>query len=51
MPASELQGMIQDPVLVRFIFEERNYSADELVGIVQRIKQWGDSGGSPRNVD
>ena len=43
MPASELQAMIQDPVLVRFIFEERKYSADELVGIVQRIKQWGES--------
>ena len=51
MPASELQGMIQDPVLVRFIFEERNYSPDELVGIVQRIKQWGESGGTSRNVD
>jgi len=51
MPASELQAMIQDPVLVRFIFEERKYSADELVGIVQRIKQWGETGGASRNVD
>ena len=45
MPASELQGMIRDPVLVRFIFEERKYRPDELVGIVRRIKQWGESGG------
>ena len=37
MPASELQGMIRDPVLVRFLFEERNYRPDELVGIVRRI--------------
>ena len=52
MPASELQGMIRDPVLVRFIFEERKYRPDELVGIVRRIKQWGESaGGVSANVD
>jgi len=51
MPASELQGMIRDPVLVRFLFEERNYRPDELVGIVRRIKQWGDSGGVAKVVD
>ena len=43
MPAAELQHLIRDPVLVRFIFEERKYRADELVGIVRRIKQWGES--------
>ena len=51
LPASELQGMIRDPVLVRFLFEERNYRPDELVGIVRRIKQWGEAGGSTRVVD
>ena len=52
MPAAELQGMIRDPVLVRFIFEERKYRPDELVGIVRRIKQWGESGGGVSgNVD
>ena len=51
MPASELQEMIRDPVLVRFLFEERNYRPDELVGIVRRIKQWGETGGSTRVVD
>ena len=51
MPASELQGMIRDPVLVRFLFEERNYRPDELVGIVRRIKQWGESGGVTKVVD
>ena len=51
MPASELQEMIRDPVLVRFLFEERNYRPDELVGIVRRIKQWGEAGGSTRVVD
>ena len=43
IPAAELQNLIRDPVLVRFIFEERKYRADELVGIVRRIKQWGES--------
>jgi len=43
--------MIRDPVLVRFLFEERNYRPDELVGIVRRIKQWGEKGGSTRIVD
>ena len=51
MPASELQVMIGDPVLVRFLFEERNYRPDELVGIVRRIKQWGEAGGVTRIVD
>jgi len=41
LPAAELQQMIRDPVLVRFIFEDRRYRPDELVGIVKRIKQWG----------
>lgn len=51
MPASELQGLISDPVLVRFLFEERKYQPDELVGIVRRIKQWGEAGGVTRVVD
>ncbi|MDP6220342.1 MAG: hypothetical protein QGF28_00070 [Candidatus Thalassarchaeaceae archaeon] len=41
LPAAELQQMIRDPVLIRFIFEDRRYRPDELVGIVKRIKQWG----------
>jgi hypothetical protein len=47
LPAAELQQMVRDPVLIRFIFEDRRYRPDELVGIVKRIKQWGaiDSGG------
>ena len=43
MPAAELQNLIRDPVLVRFIFEEMKYRADALVGIGRRIKQWGES--------
>jgi hypothetical protein len=41
LPAAELQRMVEDPVLVRFIFEDRRYKPDELVGLVKRIKEWG----------
>ena len=41
LPARELQGMIQDPVLVKFVFENRNYSLEQTVAIVKRIKVWG----------
>ena len=41
LPAVELQRMIDDPILVNFIFEDRRYKADELVGIIKRIKEWG----------
>ena len=41
LPASELQRMVEDPVLTKFIFEDRRYKPDELVGIVKRIKEWG----------
>jgi hypothetical protein len=41
LPAAELQSMVEDPILVRFIFEDRRYKPDELVGLVKRIKEWG----------
>jgi hypothetical protein len=41
LPARELQGMITDPVLVKFVFENRNYSLEQTVAIVKRIKVWG----------
>jgi hypothetical protein len=41
LPATELQKMIQDPVLVKFIFEDRRYSQQELVAVVKRVKAWG----------
>ena len=41
MPASELQRMVEDPILVNFLFEDRRYKPDELVGIIKRIKEWG----------
>ena len=46
LPAVELQRMVDDPVLVNFIFEDRRYKPDELVGVIKRIKEWGrtDSG-------
>jgi hypothetical protein len=41
MPATELQKMISDPVLIKFVFENRDYSLEQLVTIVKRIKAWG----------
>ncbi len=41
LPAVELQRMVEDPVLVNFIFEDRRYKPDELVGVIKRIKEWG----------
>ena len=41
LPARDLQGMISDPVLVKFVFENRNYSLEQTVAIVKRIKVWG----------
>ncbi len=41
LPAVELQKMIEDPILVQFIFEDRRYKTEELVGIIKKIKEWG----------
>ena len=41
LPAAELQRIVDDPVLVQFIFEDRRYKPDELVGIIKRISAWG----------
>ena len=41
LPARELQSMINDPVLVKFVFENKNYSLEQTVAIVKRIKVWG----------
>nr|AIE99358.1 hypothetical protein [uncultured marine group II/III euryarchaeote KM3_109_G01] len=44
LPARELQTMINDPVLVKFVFEDRNYSMEQLVAVVKRVKMWGRGG-------
>ena len=41
LPAAELQRMVDDKVLTDFLFNDRRYKTDELVGIVKRIKDWG----------
>ncbi len=43
LPARELQSMINDPVLVKFVFENKKYSLEQTVAIVKRIKVWGRS--------
>jgi hypothetical protein len=41
MPARELQSLIKDPVLEKFVFEKRQYSLEQMVTIVKRVKAWG----------
>ena len=41
LPARELQKMVNDPVLVKFIFEDRRYSMEEVIAVIKRIKTWG----------
>ena len=41
MPARELQEMIIDPVLIKFVFENREFSLEQMVTIVKRVKAWG----------
>lgn len=41
LPARELQRMIGDQVLVKFVFEDRRYSLEQLVAVVKRVKMWG----------
>ena len=41
LPAAQLQKMVDDKVLTDFIFNDRRYKTDELVGIVKKIKHWG----------
>jgi hypothetical protein len=48
MPARELQSLIKDPVLEKFVFEKRQYSLEQMVTIVKRVKAWG--AGSKRVV-
>ena len=38
---ARLQKMVDDKVLTDFIFNDRRYKTDELVGIVKKIKHWG----------
>ena len=40
MPAQELQDLIKDPVLVKFVFENKKYDLEQTVAIVKRIKAW-----------
>ena len=40
MPAQELQQMINDPMLVKFVFENKKYDLEQTVAIVKRIKAW-----------
>ena len=41
MPAKELVGLINDPILAKFAIEPGKYSLEQTVSVVKRIKAWG----------
>ena len=41
MPAKELVGLINDPVLAKFAIEPGKYSLEQTVSVVKRVKSWG----------
>lgn len=41
MPAKELVGLINDPVLAKFAIEPSKYSLEQTVSVVKRVKAWG----------
>ena len=41
MPAKELVGLINDPVLAKFAIEPSKYSLEQIVSVVKRVKAWG----------
>ena len=40
MPAQQLQELIKDPQLIKFVFENKKYDLEQTVAIVKRIKAW-----------
>ena len=41
LSSEDLQSLVDDPVLLRFIYDNRRYKTEELVGIVKRMREWG----------
>ena len=41
LSSEDLQALVEDPVLIRFIYDNRRYKTEELVAIVKRMKEWG----------
>ena len=41
LSSEELQALVEDPLLIRFIYDNRRYKTEELVAIVKRMKEWG----------
>ncbi|HJN56127.1 MAG TPA: hypothetical protein QF646_07060, partial [Candidatus Poseidoniales archaeon] len=37
----DLQELIKDPLLVKFVFEDRDYSLEQLVTVIKRVKSLG----------
>ena len=43
----ELQTLVDDQVLLRFIYDNRKYKTQELVAIVKRMREWGPDDNEP----
>ena len=41
LSSEELKDLVDDQVLLRFIYDNRRYKTQELVGIVKRMREWG----------
>jgi hypothetical protein len=47
LSSEDLQALVEDPVLIRFIYDNRRYKTEELVAIVKRMKEWGPDDDEP----
>ena len=41
LSSEELKDLVDDQVLLRFIYDNRRYKTQELVGVVKRMREWG----------
>ena len=51
LSSEELQALVEDPILIRFIYDNRRYKTEELVAIVKRMKEWGPDDDEPDDDD
>ena len=47
LSSEELQTLVDDQVLLRFIYDNRKYKTQELVAIVKRMREWGPDDNEP----
>ena len=47
LSSEELQTLVDDQLLLRFIYDNRKYKTQELVAIVKRMREWGPDDNEP----